>query len=298
MGGIQGRLNEQFAMTIAIAVLISAFNALTLSPALTALLLRPRKESKGFAGRIFGGFNRGVARATSGYVEWSHALIRKAGLALVFLGAVAVADGLISRRLPASFLPEEDYGYAFLNVQLPAAASLARTDQVLKRVEAILGRTEGVRSYVTVGGFSLLTRISASYQGFFFVSFTPWEKRRSKQLAARAIVDRLNGTLATTVPEAAAFAFMPPSIPGLGNAGGFSLWLRIAAADRSSFSTSMFRRFSPRAGSVRSWRESRRSSPRPFRRSTRRWIGTRRYDRACRSPTSTRRSRPTSVDSF
>jgi HAE1 family hydrophobic/amphiphilic exporter-1 len=226
MGGIQGRLNEQFAMTIAIAVLISAFNALTLSPALTALLLRPRKESKGFAGRIFGGFNRGVARATSGYVEWSHALIRKAGLALVFLGAVAVADGLISRRLPASFLPEEDYGYAFLNVQLPAAASLARTDQVLKRVEAILGRTEGVRSYVTVGGFSLLTRISASYQGFFFVSFTPWEKRRSNQLAARAIVDRLNGTLATTVPEAAAFAFMPPSIPGLGNAGGFSLWLQ------------------------------------------------------------------------
>src|SRR6185369_2780159 len=216
MGGIQGRLNEQFAMTIAIAVLISAFNALTLSPALTALLLRPRKESKGFAGRIFGGFNRGVARATSEYVEWSHALIRKAGLALVFLGAVAVADGLISRRLPASFLPEEDYGYAFLNVQLPAAASLARTDQVLKRVEAILGRTEGVRSYVTVGGFSLLTRISASYQGFFFVSFTPWEQRRSKQLGARAIVDRLNGTLATTVPEAAAFAFMPPSIPGLG----------------------------------------------------------------------------------
>jgi HAE1 family hydrophobic/amphiphilic exporter-1 len=226
MGGIQGRLNEQFAVTIAIAVLISAFNALTLSPALTALLLRPRKESKGFAGRIFGRFNRGVARATSGYVGWSHVLIRKAGLALLFLGAVAVADGLISRRLPASFLPEEDYGYAFLNVQLPAAASLARTDQVLKRVEGILGRTEGVKSYVTVGGFSLLTRISASYQGFFFVSFTPWEQRRSKQLAARAIVDRLNGTLATTVPEAVAFAFMPPSIPGLGNAGGFSLWLQ------------------------------------------------------------------------
>jgi HAE1 family hydrophobic/amphiphilic exporter-1 len=226
MGGIQGRLNEQFALTIAIAVLISAFNALTLSPALSALLLRPRKESKGLAGRIFGGFNRGVARATSGYVEWSHALIRKAGLALVILGAVAVADGLISRRLPASFLPEEDYGYAFLNVQLPAAASLARTDQVLKRVERILGQTEGVQSYVTVGGFSLLTRISASYQGFFFVSFTPWEQRRSKQLAARAIVDRLNGRLATTVPEAVAFAFMPPSIPGLGNAGGFSLWLQ------------------------------------------------------------------------
>jgi HAE1 family hydrophobic/amphiphilic exporter-1 len=226
MGGIQGRLNEQFALTIAIAVLISAFNALTLSPALSALLLRPRKESKGLLARFFGGFNRGVAKATRGYVNWSHALIRKAGLALLILAAVAVADGVISRKLPASFLPEEDYGYAFLNVQLPAAASLARTDQVLKTVEGILGQTEGVGSYVTVGGFSLLTRISASYQGFFFVSFTPWDERRSKQLAARAIVDRLNGILAAEVPEAVAFAFMPPSIPGLGNAGGFSLWLQ------------------------------------------------------------------------
>jgi multidrug efflux pump len=226
MGGIQGRLNEQFALTIAIAVLISAFNALTLSPALSALLLRPRKESKGLFGRFFGGFNRGVAKATRGYVDWSHALIRKAGLALLFLAAVAVVDAVIGRRLPASFLPEEDYGYAFLNVQLPPAASLARTEQVLKNVEGILGQTEGVQSYVTVGGFSLLTRISASYQGFFFVSFTPWEKRRSRQLAARAIVDRLNRVLAAQVPEAAAFAFMPPSIPGLGNAGGFSMWLQ------------------------------------------------------------------------
>jgi HAE1 family hydrophobic/amphiphilic exporter-1 len=226
MGGIQGRLNEQFALTIAIAVLISAFNALTLSPALSALLLRPRKASKGLFGWLFGGFNRGFVKATSGYVNWSHTLIRKAGLALLILAGVAAVDVVISRKLPASFLPEEDYGYAFLNVQLPAAASLARTDQVLKTVEGILGHTEGVRSYVTVGGFSLLTRISASYQGFFFVSFTPWEERRSKQVAARAIVDRLNGRLAAEVPEAVAFAFMPPSIPGLGNAGGFSLWLQ------------------------------------------------------------------------
>jgi multidrug efflux pump len=243
MGGIQGRLNEQFALTIAIAVLISAFNALTLSPALSALLLRPRKESKGLFARFSGGFNRGVAKATSGYVNWSHALIRKAGLALLILAAVAVVDVLISRKLPASFLPEEDYGYAFLNVQLPAAASLARTDQVLKKVEGILGQTAGVGSYVTVGGFSLLTRISASYQGFFFVSFTPWDERRSKQLAARAIVDRLNGTLAAEVPEAVAFAFMPPSIPGLGNAGGFSLWLQDRSGGSVEFLDQNLRKF-------------------------------------------------------
>jgi hydrophobic/amphiphilic exporter-1 (mainly G- bacteria), HAE1 family len=226
MGGIQGRLNEQFAVTIAVAVLISAFNALTLSPALSALLLRPRKESKGVFARFFGGFNRRFAQATRGYVDWSHALIRKAGVAMLILAGVAAVDGLIGSTLPASFLPEEDYGYALLNVQLPAAASLARTDQVLKKVEGILAKTEGIQSYVTVGGFSLLTRISASYQGFFFVVLTPWDERASTQLGARAIVDRLNGALATQVPEAAAFAFMPPSIPGLGSAGGLSFWLQ------------------------------------------------------------------------
>jgi hydrophobic/amphiphilic exporter-1 (mainly G- bacteria), HAE1 family len=232
MGGIQGRLSNQFAVTIAIAVLISAFNALTLSPALSALLLRPRKESKGVFARFFGGFNRRFAQATRGYVSWSHALIRKAGVAMLILAGVAAVDGLIGRTLPASFLPEEDYGYALLNVQLPAAASLSRTDQVLKKVEGILAKTEGIQSYVTVGGFSLLTRISASYQGFFFVALAPWDERASAQLGARAIVDRLNGALAVQVPEAAAFAFMPPSIPGLGSAGGLSFWLQ----DRSGAS--------------------------------------------------------------
>jgi HAE1 family hydrophobic/amphiphilic exporter-1 len=192
MGGIQGRLNEQFALTIAIAVLISAFNALTLSPALAALLLRPKKPSKGLFARFFGGFNQGVAKATRGYVDWSHALIRKAALALLFLVAVGVVDAVMSRKLPASFLPEEDYGYAFLNVQLPAAASLARTDQVLKKVEGILGQTEGVGSYVTVGGFSLLTRISASYQGFFFVSV---------QAVGRAAVEAACGARHCRSPE-------------------------------------------------------------------------------------------------
>ena len=118
-------------------------------------------------------------KATHGYVNWSHALIRKAVVGMLILAGFAVVDGLIGRRLPTSFLPEEDYGYAFLNVQLPAAASLARTDQVLKKIEGILGKTEGVQYYNTIGGFSLLTRISASYQGFFFVGFKPWDERTS-----------------------------------------------------------------------------------------------------------------------
>ena len=230
MGGIQGRLNNQFAVTIAISVLISAFNALTLSPALAAMLLRPRTESNGVLARFFRGFNHWFTRTTNRYVGWSQALIRKAVIAMLVLGAFAVADGLIGRRLPTGFLPEEDYGYALLNVQLPPAASLERTDVVLKKIEGILSQTKGVRYYSTIGGFSLLTRTSASYQGFFFVGFTPWHDRTEKGLDARSLVNQINGALATQVPEAVAFAFMPPSIPGLGNGGGFSLWLQ----DRSS----------------------------------------------------------------
>src|SRR6476661_355945 len=226
MGGIQGRLNNQFAVTIAISVLISAFNALTLSPALAALLLRPRKESRGILSRFYGGFNRVFTKATHGYTNWSHALIRKAVVGMLILAGFAAADGLIGSRLPTGFLPEEDYGYAFLNVQLPPAASLSRTDEVLTKIEGILDKTEGVQYYNTIGGFSLLTRTSATYQGFFFVALKPWGERTKTELGARAIVDRLNGALAAQVPEAIAFAFMPPSIPGLGSSGGFSFWLQ------------------------------------------------------------------------
>ena len=226
MGGIQGRLNNQFAVTIAISVLISAFNALTLSPALAALLLRPRKESKGILGRFFRGFNRLFTKAMDGYVNWSHALIRKAVIGLLIIVGFVLVDGFFGKTLATSFLPEEDYGYAMLNVQLPEAASLERTDQVLRKVEKILSETEGVRYHTSIGGFSLLNRISASYQGFFFMSFDPWDERTSSELQAQAILGKINIALATQVPEAIAFAFMPPSIPGLGSAGGFSLWLQ------------------------------------------------------------------------
>ena len=226
MSGIQGRLNKQFAVTIAISVIISAFNALTLSPALAALLLRPRKESRGILARFFGEFNRGFAKVTHGYANWSHTLIRKSAIAMLILAGFALVDGVLGRTLPSSFLPEEDYGYVFLNVQLPAAASLERTDQVLQKIEAILAKTDGVRYYNTIGGFSLLTRISASYQGFFFVALKPWDERRSDQLQAQGIIQTLNKAMATEVPEATAFSFMPPSIPGLGSSGGFSFWLQ------------------------------------------------------------------------
>jgi HAE1 family hydrophobic/amphiphilic exporter-1 len=226
MSGIQGRLNQQFAITIAVSVLISAFNALTLSPALSAMLLRPRKPSRGWLGRLFGGVNRWLDRTTRGYVRLSHGLIRKPLIGIAFLLLFTVASGLLGKRLPTSFLPEEDYGYFLLNIQLPPAASLERTDAVTRKVDALLQKTEGVRNFNTIVGFSLVTRVTASNNAFYFVQLAPWSEREGDGEDARSIVNRLNRDLRAVVPEAVAFAIMPPAIPGLGSQGGFSLWLQ------------------------------------------------------------------------
>jgi HAE1 family hydrophobic/amphiphilic exporter-1 len=226
MGGIQGSLNKQFAFTIAISVLISAFNALTLSPALAALLLRPRKESKGLIARFFGAFNRLFEKVTHGYVSLSHTLIRKSVIAVLILVAFAMVSGVLGYRLPTSFLPTEDYGYLYVNVQLPAAASLERTDVALKKVEAILAKTAGVQYYTTVTGFSNLSRVTASYQGFFFIALKPWAERTTKELQVEGIAANLNKEMAAQVPEANCIALLPPAIPGLGNAGGFSMYIQ------------------------------------------------------------------------
>jgi hydrophobic/amphiphilic exporter-1 (mainly G- bacteria), HAE1 family len=226
MSGIQGRLNKQFAMTIAISVVISAFNALSLSPALSALLLRPRKESKGRLARFFGAFNRGFERATDRYVSLSRGLVRKVAVALALLAAFTVAAGLLGRRIPTGFVPEEDQGYLILNVQLPDAASFQRTTEVTRKIEGILAKTDGVLYTTTINGFSLLTRTSASYTAFFFVTLKPWDERHGDALSVQGLLRSINRTLATQVPEARAFAFAPPAIPGIGSAGGFSFWLQ------------------------------------------------------------------------
>jgi hydrophobic/amphiphilic exporter-1 (mainly G- bacteria), HAE1 family len=235
IGGVQGRLNTQFAVTIAVSMLISAFNALTLSPALSALLLRPRKQSRGLLARFFGGFNRGFEKVMHYYLGWSHALIRKALIAVVLLASFVLVDGLIGKRLPTSFLPEEDDGYLLVNVQLPPAASLERTDQVCKKVEQILSRTEGVADYNTISGFSLLSGVSASYNGFFFVTLKPWDERGPARLHADAILQQLNMEFAREIPEAITFAFGPPAIPGLGRSGGFSFWLQDRSGGSAEF---------------------------------------------------------------
>ena len=226
MGGIQGRLNKQFAVTIAISVLISAFNALTLSPALSALILKPREQMYGRMHRFFDGFNGYLHRTTHGYVHYSHRLIRKAAIPLVILAAFALLDGVLGKQLPSSFVPTEDYGYFFLNMRLPSAASLQRTDEVGKKIEAILSETEGVRYITNIEGFSLLSRVSAPYFGFQYVALTPWDDRKDPHLEAGEILKRLNTRFAREIPEANVFGFLPSAIPGLGVSNGFSLWLQ------------------------------------------------------------------------
>ena len=224
VGGIQGRLNYQFAVTIAISTLISAFNALTLSPALSALLLRPRKVTRGLLGRFFDGFNWGFGKVMHGYLVGSDVLLHKAGFSVVLLLVIAVSAGLFGSRLPRSFLPEEDQGYFFINVQLPTAASLQRTDNVAKQIEAILKETPGVQSYNTIVGFSLLAFVNTTYSAFYFVTLKPWDERDSQGLPADVIMHRLNQRLAG-LPEAQAFAFPPPAIPGIGTSGGATFML-------------------------------------------------------------------------
>ena len=222
IGGIQGRLNNQFAITIAISTLISAFNALTLSPALSAMLLRPRTQSRGLLRRFFDGFNHGFEKVMHVYLVGSDVLLHKAIFSIVLLIVIAVGAGLFGSSLSRSFLPEEDQGYFFINVQLPIAASLQRTDATAKRIEAILKDTPGVQSYNTVVGFSLLSFVNTTYNAFFFVTLKPWSERPG--LTAADIQHSLNQRLAG-LPEAQAFSFSPPAIPGIGTSGGTTFML-------------------------------------------------------------------------
>ena len=226
LGGIKGLLNQQFAITIAISVLISAFNALTLSPALSALLLRPRTKTRGPVGKFFDLFNRGFEKMTGGYVSWSHVLIRRWVLSLLLLAVISVVAVGMGKSLPTSFIPEEDQGYAFLQIQLPDAASLQRTDAVMRKIDDMLAHLHGVKSFSGISGFSLLSNTSASYSGFYFLQLEPWEERKTEELSANGLMRSLNQKLRTEIPEAIAFAFGPPAIPGLGTAGGFTLMLQ------------------------------------------------------------------------
>ncbi len=222
--GITGRLYQQFAVTIAISVILSAFNALTLSPALAALLLRPRQESHGLLRRFFDWFNRVFERANDGYVRWSGVLLKKTIVVVVLLLVFCVAAGFFGSRVPSSFLPDEDQGYVYVNLQLPNSASLERTSQAATQIESILANTPGVKYTTSVIGFSLLSFVRTSYNAFFVVTLKPWDERKTRAEQFQAIKAHLNQQL-SKLPAGIAFAFSPPAIPGVGTAGGFTFIL-------------------------------------------------------------------------
>ena len=225
--GITGSLYRQFALTIAFSVIVSAFNALTLSPALGALLLRPRgKEgAKGPLGRFFALFNRAFTRTTNGYVRVCDLLIHKMVFAMLVLAGFVVLVGGLGRILPRSFLPDEDQGYFIMNVQLPEAASLQRTNAVMRQIDEILKHEPGIHYYNAVAGYSILSQVSSTRTGLYFCQLNPYAQRKKRQLFSQAIVASVNRKLAA-LPEAQAFAFLPPAIPGIGQAGGIDVLIQ------------------------------------------------------------------------
>ena len=223
--GITGRLYQQFALTIAISVLISAFNALTLSPALSAMLLKPKGDHQGLVARLGAKFNKGFDKMTGGYVRGAAGLIRKVALSLGLLLATALLAGLVGSKIPTGFVPEEDQGYALVGFQLPDASSLQRTREVGKRMEEVLSKTPGIRSYTVVSGYNILTNTASSYTGTVFIAFHDWHERKEASESAAGIIRTLNGAF-RAFPEARILAFAPPAIPGIGTAGGADMMLQ------------------------------------------------------------------------
>jgi HAE1 family hydrophobic/amphiphilic exporter-1 len=225
LGGLTGRMYQQFALTIAISVLLSAFNALSLSPALSAMFLKPHGKSSGLLGRFYGGFNKVFDVTTGGYVKWTRMLVRRASLTIVIVAVVAVGAGAFGSVLPAGFVPDEDQGIFGINVTLPPAASLERTSAVLAKVEEIVGKNHAVESFQTIGGYGLVTSTYQTNFGTLFVRLKPWEERHSAE-------EHVNGVMASlqkefsAIPEAVVFPFNIPTISGFGASAGFNFLLQ------------------------------------------------------------------------
>lgn len=234
VAGITGRLYQQFAITIAVSVVVSSINSLTLSPALSSLLLRHPKPFKGIAGKFFGGFNRYFDRANVSYTSFTHIVARKMTRAGIFMLLIFVFAGFFGRILPGGFIPEEDMGYFFVNAQLPEASSLLRTDVVTEKIENILSSAEGVEYFTSITGYSMLTGGFSSNSAFIFVSCKEWGERGSKNTAPK-IIQRLNAAFRSEIQEAQVFAFGPPAIPGLGNGSGFSIMIQDKAGNTPQY---------------------------------------------------------------
>jgi HAE1 family hydrophobic/amphiphilic exporter-1 len=227
VGGITGRLYQQFAITIAISVLFSAINALTLSPALAAKLLKSKDATRrsplqGF----YNIFNKGFDKFSIGYLSFTGILVRKIMRSMVFVGVLVVLMLVLFKTVPSGFVPEEDNGYILLNVQLPDAYSLQQTDEVCRKIETILQETKAIDNYTTIAGYSIITQVVGSNIAGFFISLKPWKERTAIEERSFELVAALNERFTREIPEAIVYAFGPPAIQGLGTGAGFTFMLQ------------------------------------------------------------------------
>jgi multidrug efflux pump len=225
LGGISGQIYRQFALTIACSVLLSAFNALSLSPALSAMILRPRQQSRGLLGRFFGKFNRAFDFATNRYLAGVRVLIRRSALALVALAVIYVAAGWLFKILPAGFLPNEDQGVFFAALRLPDGASIHRNQRAAAQIEKILASTPGVEHVTTFGGMDFVTSTNNSNVATIFATLKPWDERKSKETQFDAMLGHAQQSFFMQLRDGFAFGFGLPPILGLGTSGGFEFML-------------------------------------------------------------------------
>ncbi len=223
MAGITGLLYQQFAITIVVSVLVSSVNALTLSPALCSLLLKEPKPYKGPLGWFFGKFNKGMDRSTEAYMSFTTIVTRKLKRGVVFIVLLTAGAGLFGSMVPGGFIPEEDMGYFYVNIQLPNASSIQRTDVIASQIEEIIMDYPEAQFVTTATGYSLLSGSMVPNNGFMFVTLKDWSERES---TAKEIIQKLNIELAQKIKGAQAFAFGPPALPGLGSGSGFSIMIQ------------------------------------------------------------------------
>ncbi len=221
MPGLTGRLYQQFAITISIATVFSSINALTLSPALAGMLLRPSPEKRNL---FFTKFNDWFDTATGKYMGAVKYLVRRTGLVMVVFAGLMVAMFLSFTMIPGGFIPDEDQGYFFVNLELPDGASMERTGEVLDRINLVLENTPGMQNYITIGGYSFLNGVQGSNYGAVIATLDEWSER-SKEEHVEALMADIQRYL-FSLQEGTAFAFGPPAITGLGNATGFALELQ------------------------------------------------------------------------
>ncbi|MFY0625666.1 MAG: efflux RND transporter permease subunit [Reichenbachiella sp.] len=223
MAGITGLLYQQFAITIVVSVIVSSVNALTLSPALCSILLKEPEKYGGPLGWFFDKFNKGMDKSTDAYMSFTNVVTRKLKRSAIFILLTAVAAGIFGKLVPGGFIPEEDMGYFFVNMQLPNASSLQRSDAIAKEIEQIVMEIPEVKFVSNATGFSLLSGAMSSNNGFMFVTLNDWGDREK---TAKEVVDEVNKRLYFKIKGAQAFAFGPPAIPGLGNGSGFSIMMQ------------------------------------------------------------------------